>query len=230
VARTVRLLAQVTSQVAIMQYPAMSAAVVRRVDIVPLHDSRGLLVVVNSLGKVAQRSIDLDSIDEDSLAQLRDRLNDVLTGLGPRKAAEALADFTGSVPIDSRPVAVGVVAGILDILASDQPTKIVVGGINNLSQFSDEFETSIRPVLDTLEEQVVLLKLLGEASADVTVHIGQENEHANLSSASVVASGYGVDETWAGLGVVGPTRMDYPSTMASVRAVARYVSRILAEG
>jgi len=65
----------------------------------------------------------------------------------------------------------------------------------------------------------------------VTVRIGQENEHANLAAASVVASGYGAsDETWASLGVVGPTRMDYPSTMASVRAVARYVSQILAEG
>jgi len=230
VTRTVRLLAQVTSQVAIMQYPAMNAAVVRGVDIVPLHDSRGLLILVNSLGKVSQRAIDFGSLDEDQLAMLRNRLNEVLTGLGPRKAAEALADFPSTIAADVRPVASEIVAGILDILASDQPTKIVVAGINNLSQFSDEFETSIRPVLDTLEEQVVLLKLLGEASADVTVHIGKENQYVNLSSASVVASGYGVDETWAGLGVVGPTRMDYPSTMASVRAVARYVSRILAEG
>ena len=37
-------------------------------------------------------------------------------------------------------------------------------------------------------------------------------------------------ERAASLGVVGPTRMDYPSTIASVRAVARYVSRILTEG
>ena len=230
VTRTVRLLAQVTSQVAIMQYPTMNTAVVRRVDIVPLHDTKGLLVVVNSLGKVSQRTIDFGTLNEDELSLLRNRLGDTLTGLGPRKAAEALADFPSTVPEDVRPVAVGIVAGILDILASDQPTKIVMAGINNLSQFSDEFETSIRPVLDTLEEQVVLLKLLGEASADVTVRIGQENQYVNLSSASVVASGYGVDEMWAGLGVVGPTRMDYPSTMASVRAVARYVSRILAEG
>ena len=230
VTRTVRLLAQVTSQVAIMQYPAMNSAVVRRVDIVPLHDSRGLLILVNSLGKVAQRTIDFGSLTDDELSLLRNRLNDTLIGLGPRKAAEVLADFPSSLAMDIRPVAAGIVAGILDILASDQPTKIVVAGINNLSQFSDEFETSIRPVLDTLEEQVVLLKLLGEASSDVTVHIGQENQYVNLSTASVVSSGYGVDETWAGLGVVGPTRMDYPSTMASVRAVARYVSRILAEG
>jgi heat-inducible transcriptional repressor len=31
-----------------------------------------------------------------------------------------------------------------------------------------------------------------------------------------------------GLAVVGPTRMDYPGTMAAVRAVARYVGEIVA--
>jgi heat-inducible transcriptional repressor len=46
-----------------------------------------------------------------------------------------------------------------------------------------------------------------------------------------VATGYGPQEFHLGsLGVVGPTRMDYPGSMAAVRAVARYVSRILDEG
>ena len=82
-------------------------------------------------------------------------------------------------------------------------------------------------VLEALEEQVVLLTLLGEATSDaVTVRIGQENPFKELQTTSVVASGYGSRAT---LGVVGPTRMDYPSTMASVRAVARYVGRFLAQ-
>jgi heat-inducible transcriptional repressor len=230
VTRAVRLLAQVTSQVAIMAYPTMTTAVICRVDVVPLHDARGLLIVVNSLGKVAQRPIWLRSTDGDTLALLRDRFNEALVGLGPRRAAEALGDFATSLAPEVRPLAVEIAAGILDILASEQPSRIAVAGISNLTQFSDEFETSIRPVLDTLEEQVVLLKLLGQSTTEVTVRIGGENEHANLAAASVVASAYGVDDSWAGLGIVGPTRMDYPAMIASVRAVARYVSRILAEG
>ena len=34
---------------------------------------------------------------------------------------------------------------------------------------------------------------------------------------------------FGGLGVLGPTRMDYPGTIASVAAVARYVGEVLAE-
>jgi heat-inducible transcriptional repressor len=108
-----------------------------------------------------------------------------------------------------------------------------VGGMPNLTRYGAEFETTVRPVLEALEEQVVLLKLLGEATTpdSVTVRIGQENPYKELQSTSMVASGYGsAVDTLATLGVVGPTRMDYPSTMASVRAVARYVGRFLSEG
>ena len=64
----------------------------------------------------------------------------------------------------------------------------------------------------------------------VTVKIGSENQVAGLHTASVVSTVYGsADQPLAKLGVLGPTRMDYPGTMGAVRAVARYVGQILAE-
>jgi heat-inducible transcriptional repressor len=109
----------------------------------------------------------------------------------------------------------------------------MVGGTANLARFGDGFDASIKPMLEALEEHVVLLKLLGEATSpsNLTVRIGHEVPYQELSTTSVVATGYGPgDEALATLGIVGPTRMDYPSTMATVRAVARYVSKILDEG
>jgi heat-inducible transcriptional repressor len=61
------------------------------------------------------------------------------------------------------------------------------------------------------------------------VSIGSENDDANLSTTALVSAGYGRGQTlMGGLAVVGPTRMDYPVTMAAVRAVARYVGEIVA--
>jgi heat-inducible transcriptional repressor len=110
--------------------------------------------------------------------------------------------------------------------------RVAVGGTANLARFGDSFDIAVRPMLEALEEHVVLLKLLGEASSSaVTVRIGHEGPFQELASTSVVATGYGPgDEALAALGIVGPTRMDYPGTMAAVRAVARYVGRILDEG
>ncbi len=110
--------------------------------------------------------------------------------------------------------------------------RVAVGGAANLARYGDSFDSAVRPLLEALEEHVVLLKLLGEAGSSgmVTVRIGAEGPYEELSSTSVVSTGYGPeDQSLAALGIVGPTRMDYPGTMAAVRAVARYVTRILDE-
>ena len=127
-----------------------------------------------------------------------------------------------------------IVASLVEAMSDHRSDeRVVVGGTANLARFGEGFDASIKPMLEALEEHVILLKLLGEAGAgdNVTVRIGHEGPFSQLSSTSVVASGYGPHEHYLGaLGVVGPTRMDYPGSMAAVRAVARYVSRILDEG
>jgi heat-inducible transcriptional repressor len=108
--------------------------------------------------------------------------------------------------------------------------RVVVGGAANLTQA--DFSRGLREVLEALEEQVVLMRLLGETGdqATVTVRIGSENDVQGLRSTSLVTTGYGTgDQSLARLGVLGPTRMDYPTAMGAVRAVARYVGQILAE-
>jgi len=108
--------------------------------------------------------------------------------------------------------------------------RIAVAGAANLSRFGPDFDSQIRPMLQALEEQVVLLHLLGEAenTSTMTVRIGTENSRIELTTASVVATPYGNGtDHLATMGVLGPTRMDYPGTIAAVGAVARYVTRIL---
>lgn len=233
VMRTVRLLAQITHQVAIVQYPITQSAIIRHIELVVLNAERLLVMVINSTGRIEQRMLELPACDEVKLIELRNRLNAAAVGRTASEAANELSVLLeGLVPAD-RPAVVPVVATVLEVLASDPTTRVVVGGVPNLAAFGDQFESKVRPVLEALEEQVVLLRLLGEAAtaSDVTVRIGHENPYSRLQSTSVVASAYGSPtDVGATLGVVGPTRMDYPSTIASVRAVARYMSRFLQEG
>ncbi len=231
--RTVRLLAQVTQQVAIVQYPALTHSTVRHVEVVSLSSTRLLLILITSTGRVEQRALELPEYDEQTLGELRARLNAATVGHPPGEAAARLAAAVDTLPALLHPIGGVVAASLLEMLSSEASSRMVVGGMPNLTGYGAEFETAVKPVLEALEEQVVLLKLLGEATtADtVTVRIGQENPYKELQSSSVVASGYGNRlDMFATLGVLGPTRMDYPSTMASVRAVARYVGRFLSQG
>lgn len=232
VQRSVRLLAQLTRQVAVVQYPTLSRSTVRHIEVVGLAPSRLLVVLILSTGRVEQRLVELPvELSEDDLTELRSLVNRAATG---EVIADAVTGLRGLVPAEGHSPA-GVVAEALVEAMSDHRSdeRIAVGGAANLARFGDSFDTAVRPLLEALEEHVVLLKLLGEAtSGDVlTVRIGHEGPYQELASTSVVAAGYGpAEEAFARLGVVGPTRMDYPGSMAAVRAVARYVSRILDEG
>lgn len=235
VGRTVRLLAQITRQVAIVQYPAASSAQVRHVELVALSTERALVVLIMSNGQVQQRAFELPPLSDADQPELRSRINMAMANTAPGVAVDRLATLLLEVPESLQMAASAVVSVLLEMLAADASARVVVGGVPNLGRFGDQFETTVKPVLEALEENVVLLRLLGEASngveGEVTVRIGHENPYQTLQATSLVASSYGVaTDGRATLGIVGPTRMDYPATMASVRAVARYVGRFLADG
>lgn len=230
VSRTVKLLAQLTRQVAVVQYPSLTRSAVRHVELVPVASERLLLVLITNTGRVEQRVIETYTpVSEDSIAHLRALLNTCLDGCRLAEAPGAVADLPEQVPTTDRPLAATVLSVLLETLVEKHDEKIVFAGAANLAHV--DFSQSLRDVLEALEEQVVLMRLLGETgdSSTLTVRIGTENPHEGLRATSVVASGYGVgDQALARLGVLGPTRMDYPSTMGAVRAVARYVGQILA--
>ncbi|RBM20279.1 heat-inducible transcriptional repressor HrcA [Streptomyces sp. PT12] len=232
VGRTVRLLAQLTRQVAVVQYPSLSRSTVRHVELLSLAPARLMLVLITDTGRVEQRVVDCPApFGETSLADLRARLNSRIVGERFTDVPPLVADLPDSFDAEDRGTVSTVLSSLLETLVEETEERLMIGGTANLTRFATDFPLTIRPVLEALEEQVVLLKLLGEAKdSGVTVRIGHENAHEGLTSTSVVSVGYGSgDEAVAKLGVVGPTRMDYPGTMGAVRAVARYVGQILAE-
>ncbi|MFI9273772.1 heat-inducible transcriptional repressor HrcA [Kitasatospora sp. NPDC052896] len=232
VARTVRLLAQLTRQVAVVQYPSLSRSTVRHVELVLIAPTKVMLVLITNTGRVEQRVVDCPGpVRETTLADLRTRLNARAAGCRFPDVPALVEDLPASFEPADRPTVTTVLSTLFESLVEQNEERIMLAGTANLTRFGHDFPLTIQPVLEALEEQVVLLRLLGEtADAGMTVRIGRENDYEGLNSTSIVSVGYGSgDESVAKLGVIGPTRMDYPGTMGAVRAVARYVGQILAE-
>ena len=229
--RSVRLLAQLTRQVAVVQYPKLTNAAVRHVEVLPLTAARLMLVLITDTGRVDQRTVDLgDVVGEEDIARLRDRLNGAVAGHKMSEAAAKVAELPEQVGAELRDVMIRVCTVLAESLVEHPEDRLVLGGTANLTRNVADFPDSLREVLEALEEQVVVLKLLAAARnpGSITVRIGGENEDEQMRGASVVSVGYGMEDMLlGGMGVVGPTRMDYPSAIASVRAVANYVGQVV---
>jgi heat-inducible transcriptional repressor len=231
--RAVRLLAQLTRQVAVVQYPTLSASTVRHLEIVQLTPARLLMVVITDSGRVDQRIVELgDTIDDQQLSQLRDRLGQAMEGKPLSVASVAVADL--ATHLDGRGGlgdAVGRAATVLlETLVEHTEERLLLGGTANLTRNTADFGGSLRSVLEALEEQVVVLRLLAvqQEAGKVTVRIGHETEAEQMLGTSVVSTTYGSSgKVYGGMGVVGPTRMDYPGTIANVAAVALYIGEVL---
>ncbi len=231
--RTVRLLAQLTRNVAVVQYPTLSRSAVRHLEVVQVAGARLLLVLITDTGRVEQRVVECPvDVDAESVAELRTLLNSAFTGAKLADAGGKVPDLVDTAPPHLRVLVAAVSAALIETLVEPGEDRLVVGGTANLARTALDFPGTVRPLLEALEEQVVVLRLISEVDTGgtVVVRIGEENAHEALTGASVVSVGYGSpDRALGGLGIVGPTRMDYPTNMAAVRAVARYVGHLLAE-
>lgn len=231
--RAVRLLAQLTRQVAVVQYPTLSTLTVRHLEVIALTPARLLMVVITDSGRVDQRIVELgDVIDDHQLAQLREILGQALEGKKLSAASVAVADLASQLGgAGGLGDAVGRAATVLlESLVEHTEERLLLGGTANLTRNAADFGGSLRSILEALEEQVVVLRLLAaqQEAGKVTVRIGHETASEQMVGTSMVSTAYGTAHTvYGGMGVVGPTRMDYPGTIASVAAVALYIGDVL---
>ena len=238
--RTVRLLSQLTNQVAILQVPVLPRSRVRHIELVTLSPTRLLVVLITDAGHVDQRTVEVtarpgqpEPLDGEFIADLRARMNAALVGKPLADASALLAGLTGAFEPTRAEVVHRAVTAVTSHVDERRHDRLLMAGAANLARTERDFPGSILPVLEAIEEQVVLLRLFGEMAFDsrgVSVSIGRENPADGLAETSILTGGYRSPAgELARVGVLGPTRMDYSGNIAAVRAVARYLSKMLGD-
>ena len=236
--RTVRLLAQLTNQVAVAQYPSLRRTRVRHIELVAVGEDRVLCVLILGSGVVEQQVARLPSaaVTDAWVHGLRQRIAEATVDRDVEAAAaqiqqllDSLSDWTEQ---GESAIAGQVLSVVLEQLHANRSERIAIAGTANLSR-PVEFAETLPTVLEAIEEQVMLLRLFDELvqnEREVAASIGRENEAYGLSAASIIASNYESEgDSVSRLGVLGPVRMDYAWNISAIRAVARYLSRTLHE-
>jgi len=227
ISRTVRLLAQITKQVAVVQYPSLIKAKVRHIELVMLNPTRVMIVLITDAGRVEQRTVELPvDITESALSDLHKNVNSLIATQSLSNVASKLESLSTNYRGNDKSNTMVIVTTLIEMAIEYPEEKVVLAGASNLARANQDLSSSIHPILEALEEQVVLLRLLSGSDSSVKVEIGDEQSEKSLRNTSLVKVGYA---DVGALGILGPTRMDYASSISAVNAVANYVGRFLTE-
>lgn len=222
--QTTNLLAQVTQHAAVVVGPRAEMAIVRSVQIVGLSPRHALVVAVFSNGTIENQTIELDGETSDvRISAASAHLQSMMLGHSLDAAVESPS---GDPAVDSL-CAVALQA----LRKGGTDESVFVGGASSMARAFDAVDT-VRNVLRTLEQQYVVVSLVRDIlSRGLTVAIGAEHGVEPLAVCSVVVAPVMVEGDQVGtIGILGPTRMDYPQAMATVEVVSDRLARRLGEG
>ena len=222
--RTSTLLAQMTNYAAVVLGPKKEVAVVRSVQLVGLSAHLATAVVVLSNGAVESEPIELaTTISEDEMQRTTAHLSRLMVGKALGVMAHNAA--TGDVVIDT--LAKQVLAAMSGRRTDE---SVFVGGASAMAEAFDAVEI-VRSVLHTLEQQFVMVSLVRDMlNRGLSVAIGAEHGVEPLAACSVVLAPVIADGATLGtVGILGPTRMNYPQALATVEVVSDRLGRRLAD-
>jgi heat-inducible transcriptional repressor len=224
---TSRLVSDLTQYTAVVTAPPVDLATVRSIQLVGLSARVALLVAVLSNGGVEKRSLEFkEDVGDDRLAAVTAHLAAHLVGRTLLSVGEPIAS-TGDALTDEVAEAAGRALARVD----DGEDHVYVGGTARMAAAFEAVDT-VRQILDLLEHQYVVVTLLRDVlDRGLHVAIGSETGLAPLADCALVVAPYLVEgEPTGTIGVLGPTRMNYPQAVAAVAVVSKRLGRHLSEG
>jgi heat-inducible transcriptional repressor len=224
---TSQVLSSLTEAAGIAMAPPSRRNKLRRLDLIMRDPKRATMLLVARNGEVEQGVVEFgEDKTEDELDDLAKSLNTKLEGVDFTELVKTILQAENVSP-DYKAVA----DEIEDVMEAGASQRIFRGGTANIlspRHFAD-MET-VQEIVDALEHPRVLSGLMTAVtdSATVLVFIGQEVPVEQMRACTVIFAPYGAgDDRQGSVGVIGPTRMDYPHTIAAVEAVARRLSALL---
>jgi heat-inducible transcriptional repressor len=224
---TSHLLSSLTHYAAVVVGPPHEVALIRSIQLVGLTDRVVLIVVVLSNGAIEKHTMELESpLDDEAIDQASRSLASQLLGRSLNAASDLSSEGLGSAAalVDGARVAF--------VRAQQDDTEpVYIGGQSQMASSFDAV-TTVSEVLRILEQQFLVVSLLQDVlDRGLSVAIGTETGIEPLADCSVVVAPYVVDGEAAGsIGVLGPTRMNYPQALAAVAVVSQRLGRRLSEG
>jgi len=233
-AKASKILSSISSQTGIVLFPVWQRSVFKHIELIRLDESRILVILMTESGFTKDIIIGINGdVDDSQLTRISNLINSHI-GKGPisrirREIVQSLlAERDSFYYILEK--AKAIIDLLLDIMKEN---KVYLDGRMHIAQ-QPEFEDidKLKNLFGVLEDEDFLFSLLKRDLDEegVRVHIGSEIDSDGFTECSLITCNYSIGERPCGtVGVIGPTRMEYPRLVSMVDYVASSLSKVLNE-
>ncbi len=227
-----RLLSELTECAGIVSVPKRDHLALRQVEFVQLGPRRLLVILVFDDGQVQNRLVQTERPFEAAQLDLAARaINERFTG---QRLSEIQASLQADLHVAKGDLDCGrcqVFDAVGQAFHAPPGEALMISGESRLAAHAELADVGqLRGLIDAFERQRDLLELVEHSvrADDVRLFIGEESGFKPFAACAVITAPYHQDGKPIGvLGVIGPTRLNYPRVIPIVRAAAQAVGAAL---
>ncbi|MCX6640375.1 MAG: heat-inducible transcriptional repressor HrcA [bacterium] len=226
------LLGEISNLLCVVMSPPLREGVLHRMDLINIGSDKILVVVTIQSGFVRSLFLEVHSaVTREEMEWLTAFLNQRLSGLKLSDIRESIGQRLRGAGIENQPLLRSMVDHAEEVFKFNDRDDFLVGGVRTLTAQPEFYNVEeLRKILTLLEDRSLFLHLFArEESEGVKVKIGRENAAKSLSSLSIVTAPYKFGRLCGAIGLIGPTRMDYPKAVSIVEYAAKKIDTTLAK-
>lgn len=210
--------------------PRMQTSTIKAIQVVPVESGKAMVIIVTNAGIVRNILVKIsENVAPDVLIMISNALNKKLAGLTIEQVdLRVIRELERELGMPGE-LLLPILSAAADCINQIDNPEIYVEGTTNIfnhPEFRDMVKA--RDFMNLLDERTGICKALFDAvgSDDISVRIGSENDFSGMRDCSLVTTSYNIADTFKGtIGIIGPTRMEYPKVISSMK----YVRKLMGE-
>lgn len=228
----INLLSEATNCTAISLGPNAYHSKVKKVQLVQLSLTHGLILVITNFGHVESKNINFDdNVDIDELMKVIDLLNEMLRDTLISKVSEKLHyEIEHSQIKELLKYRETIVDSFIEAFSKFAQSRYYLTGQSNML-YQPEFNDidKLREFISAIENKEIF-KIVDSRKEGISVKIGTENQITSLNDITVISSTYDtIDGEKGTVSLVGPKRMDYRKVIPLIKYIAKHIQKLYEE-
>ena len=231
-AQTSKILSEISHYLGVVLSPELQEGTLRRMELIPVGTKKVLVVLIMTSGVVKNQVVSSHkSLSSADIYQINRILNEKLAGLPLNKIQQISQNPLQLRVIFDQYMSEPIAVFTRNTFSLNREMHVYLDGASNFFSQPEFLEVGkIEPLFRLLEQKDQVADLLSPQKSEpgIQVFIGSENRCKGMEMCSVVRSSYRVQGNQFGtIGVIGPTRMEYPRVVSIVRFTAQVISQLL---